>query len=98
MRSLRLTRIHRIRLRRASAAHRSPLSHLRALLSVHHAALMPTFSLYYLNLPGHRNLWQEPAAAILDSANMYMPPDPATGELTYPLSPWTRHIPSMTQR
>ena len=67
-------------------------------ISVHHAALMPTFSLYYLNLPGHRNLWKEPVASILNSANMYMPSDPATGDLTYPLSPWTRHLPGFAAR
>ena len=67
-------------------------------IATHHAALMPTFSLYYLNLPGHRNLWKEPAASILNPANMYMPSDPSTGELNYPLSPWMRHIPNMGQR
>jgi hypothetical protein len=67
-------------------------------VSVHHAALMPTFSLYYLNLPGHRNLWKEPVASILNSANMYMPSDPATGDLNYPLSPWTRHLPGFATR
>jgi hypothetical protein len=59
---------------------------------------MPTFSLYYLNLPEHRNLWKEPAASILNPANMYMPSNPDTGELDYPLSPWTRHLPNMTVR
>lgn len=67
-------------------------------ISTHHAALMPTLSLFYLNLPGHRNLWKEPAAAILSPANMYMPSDTATGELTYPLAPWTRHLPNMGVR
>ena len=67
-------------------------------ISLHHAALMPTFSLYYLNLPEHRNLWKEPAASILNPANMYMPSNPDTGELDYPLSPWTRHLPNMTVR
>ena len=67
-------------------------------VSVHHAALMPTFSLYYLNLPGHRNLWKEPVASILNSANMYMPSDPGTGDLNYPLSPWTRHLPGFATR
>ena len=67
-------------------------------ISTHHAALMPTFSLYYLNLPGHRNLWKEPAASVLNPANMYMPSDRATGELTYPLPPWTRHLPNFTLR
>lgn len=67
-------------------------------ISVHHAALMPAFSQFYLNLPGHRNLWKEPVASILNSANMYMPSDPSTGELSYPLSPWTRHLPAIATR
>ena len=37
-------------------------------IAAHHAALMPTFSLYYLNLPDHRNLWKEPAASLLNPA------------------------------
>jgi len=75
--------------------------HLRAyaqFLAAHHAALMPTFSTYFLELPGHRDLWKEPAAALLDSANMFDPPDRATGELIYPLAPWTRHLPAVAQR
>ena len=67
-------------------------------ISTHHAVLMPTFSIYYLNLPDHRNLWKDPAAAILNPANMYMPSDPNTGEMDYPLSSWTRHLPNMTVR
>lgn len=67
-------------------------------ISIHHAALMPTFSLYYLNLPDHRNLWKEPAASILNPANMYMPSNPDTGELDYPMSSWTHHLPNMTIR
>lgn len=67
-------------------------------ISTHHATLMPTFSLYYLNLPGHRNLWKEPAASILNPMNMYMPSDRSTGELNYPLAPWTRHLPNVTVR
>jgi hypothetical protein len=59
---------------------------------------MPTFSTYFLELPGHRDLWKEPAAALLDSANMFDPPDRATGELIYPLAPWTRHLPAVAQR
>jgi hypothetical protein len=76
-------------------------SHWRAyatFLAAHHAALMPTFSLYFLKLPGHRNLWKEPAAALLDPAHMYLPSDRATGELTYPLPPWARHLPGSGQR
>ena len=75
--------------------------HLRGyahVLAAHHAALMPTFSLNYVELPDHRNLWKEPVAAILDPARMYNPSNYATGELTYPLAPWTRHVPAAGQR
>jgi Amidohydrolase family len=75
--------------------------HLRAyahFLAWHHAALMPTFSLSYLRLPGHRNLWKEPAANLLDPARMFSPSDRTTGEMVYPLPAWTRRLPGMTQR
>jgi len=75
--------------------------HLRSyanFLASHHAALMPTFSLNFLNLPGHRNLWKEPAAAILNPARMYNPSNGTTGELDYPLGYWSRHTPAATQR
>jgi hypothetical protein len=67
-------------------------------IATHHAALMPTFSIYFSRLPGHRNLWKEPAAALLDPAGLYDPTDRATGELNYPLAPWTRHLPAAAQR
>jgi hypothetical protein len=67
-------------------------------LASHHAALMPTFSLYYLRLPDHRNLWKEPAAVLLDPKEMFNPSDRTTGELVYPLSLWARHLPQMGQR
>lgn len=67
-------------------------------IATHHSALMPTFSLYYLNLPDHRNLWKEPAASILNPENMYMPSDQATGELVYPIPSWARHLPGLAQR
>jgi hypothetical protein len=67
-------------------------------LAAHHAALMPTFSLYYLRLPGHRNLWKEPAAQLLDPKNLGAPPDPVTGEADYPLAAWTRRTPGSYQR
>jgi hypothetical protein len=67
-------------------------------LASHHAALMPTFSLDYVELPDHRNLWKEPAAALLNPSSMYHPTDPATGEMTYPLPAWTRHLPGAGQR
>ena len=67
-------------------------------LAQHHAALMPTFSMYFQRLPGHRNLWLEPAASLLDPANMFDPPARATGEMTYPISAWAHHLPAMGQR
>jgi hypothetical protein len=67
-------------------------------LSTHHAALMPTFSVYYALLPEHRNLWREPVAALLDPARIYQPTDRASGEIDYPLSPWTRRLPAIAQR
>jgi hypothetical protein len=67
-------------------------------LAAHHSALMPTMSLYYLRLPQHRNLWQEPAARLLDPKDMFDPSDPQTGEAVYPLSGWTHHLPNSTQR
>ncbi len=76
-------------------------AHLRAyahLLATHHAALMPTFSLYYVELPGHRDLWKEPAAALLDPGRMFHPTDPATGEMMYPLPSWSRRLPAVAQR
>jgi hypothetical protein len=67
-------------------------------LAWHHAALMPTFSLFYLRLPGHRNLWTEPVTKLLDPSHMFSPSDPATGEMIYPLPAWARHLPGMTTR
>jgi hypothetical protein len=75
--------------------------HLRnyaRLLAAHHAALMPTFSRYFLQLPGHRNLWKEPAAALLDPAYLSQAPDRSTGEMVYPLPSWARHLPATGQR
>jgi hypothetical protein len=75
--------------------------HLRAyarFVAAHHAALMPTFSLFFLQLPGHRNLWKEPAAAVLNPAQMFQPSDRATGETVYPPSPWTRRLPAASVR
>jgi hypothetical protein len=67
-------------------------------LATHHASLLPTFSLYYAELPNHRNLWKEPAAALFDPARMYNPTDPASGEMDYPLPGWARRLPSAAQR
>lgn len=67
-------------------------------LAAHHAALMPAISLYYVELPGHRNLWLEPAAALLDPGRMYHPTDPTTGNMIFPLPAWMRHLPATGQR
>ena len=67
-------------------------------LASHHAVLMPTFSLYYAQLPGHRNLWNEPAATLLDPGRIFQPTDRATGQMDYPLAPWTRRLPASTLR
>jgi len=67
-------------------------------LASHHAALMPTFSISFPLLPEHRNVWQEPAAALLDPARVYESANRATGEMDYPLAPWTRRLPGMGQR
>ncbi|MDR3750607.1 MAG: amidohydrolase family protein [Terracidiphilus sp.] len=75
--------------------------HLRTyarFLAAHHATLMPMFSLYFLNLPGHRNLWKEPAASLLNPAHMYQPSDRATGELSYPIPAWAHKLPATGQR
>lgn len=66
-------------------------------LASHHTALMPAFSLYYVNLPEHRNLWKEPIASLLDPGRMFHPSDPATGEMMYPLPNWTRRLPATGQ-
>jgi hypothetical protein len=84
-------------------AERLPPTHLQLreyahFLASHHAALMPTFSISYSLLPEHRNLWKEPAAALLDPARVYEPVNRATGEIDYPLAPWTRRLPGMGQR
>jgi len=67
-------------------------------IAAHHAALMPTLSIYYARLPDHRNLWKEPAAALLDPKRMFIPTDPATGDLSYPIPSWARHLPMIAQR
>lgn len=67
-------------------------------LASHRTALMPTFSMYYLRLPGHRNLWLEPAARALDPSTLSGMTDPKTGELLYPESTWVHKLPAITQR
>jgi hypothetical protein len=67
-------------------------------LAAHHAALMPAFAMYFQRLPGHYNLWNEPAAALLDPARMFDPPDRKSGEMVYRLGAWTHRLPGLTQR
>ena len=67
-------------------------------IASHHAALLPTFSIYYAQLPAHENLWRDPVAAVLNPSNMYHPTDPATGELDYALPNWARRLPAFLQR
>jgi uncharacterized protein YecT (DUF1311 family) len=42
-------------------------------------ALIPTMAMEYLDIPGHKNPWLEPAARILDPAGIHLPADPKTG-------------------
>ncbi|MGB8259267.1 MAG: amidohydrolase family protein [Terracidiphilus sp.] len=75
--------------------------HVRAyarFLATHHAALAPTFSVFFARLPEHRNLWNEPAARLIDPAHLWEPTNPATGEMDYPLSSIARRLPGSTQR
>ncbi len=44
------------------------------------AALIPTLAMNYLELPGHRNPWTEPAAVLLDPKDIHLPANPHTGE------------------
>jgi hypothetical protein len=68
------------------------------LIAAHHAALIPTFATFFLRLPDHRNLWDEPAASLLDPEQMVNAPDHKTGEIIYPLPQWTRRLPAVGQR
>lgn len=59
---------------------------------------MPMFATYFERLPGHRNLWTEPAAALFDPTQLSDPPDRKTGEMVYPLPAWSRRLPGAAQR
>ena len=67
-------------------------------LAGHHAALMPTFSVYWAALPAHRNLWREPEAQLIDPARVFEPTERNTGEMHYPLPSWARRMPGPAQR
>ncbi len=57
----------------------SNLRRYAAFLASSRAALIPTLSLEYLDLPEHDNPWKEPVAAILDPKDIHLPADPLTG-------------------
>jgi hypothetical protein len=48
-------------------------------LAASKVALIPTLSLYYLDLPHHENPWKEKVAAILDPKDIHLPADRKTG-------------------
>jgi hypothetical protein len=60
------------------------LARYAATLGTSGVALIPTLSLSYLDLPGHRNPWTEPVARLLDPADIHLPADPKTGERAAP--------------
>jgi hypothetical protein len=63
------------------------LARYAATLGASGVMLIPTLSLSYLDLPGHRNPWAEPVARLLDPADLNLPADPKTGERPVPANP-----------
>jgi Amidohydrolase family len=63
------------------------LARYAATLAASGVVLIPTLSLSYLDLPGHRNPWTEPVARLLDPADIHLPADPKTGERPVPPNP-----------
>ena len=63
------------------------LARYAATLGASGVMLIPTLSLSYLDLPGHRNPWTEPVARLLDPADLNLPADPKTGERPLPANP-----------
>jgi len=53
-------------------------------LAAGRVALIPTLSLYYLDLPNHENPWKEEIAAILDPKDVHLPADRETGRAQPP--------------
>jgi hypothetical protein len=60
------------------------LSRYAATLAGSGVMLIPTLSLSYLDLPGHRNPWTEAVAVLLDPADLNLPADRTTGERPVP--------------
>jgi len=82
---------------------RIPLSDLRLhnfarFVAGHHAALMPAFSQYWAQLPGHRNPWFEPETQPLEPSRVWEPTDRITGEMHYPVPSWAKKMPAPAQR
>jgi hypothetical protein len=69
------------------------LARYAARLGASGVVLIPTLSLSYLDLPGHRNPWTEPVAALLDPADLNLPADRKTGERPAPANPTSDGFP-----
>jgi len=52
-------------------------------LGVNNSYLMPTLSLLYLDLPGHKNPWKETVAKLIDPVDINNPADITTGNHDY---------------
>jgi hypothetical protein len=55
------------------------LKQYASVLASSRVGLIPTLSLFYLDLSDHENPWKEPIAAILDPKDIHLPANPATG-------------------
>jgi hypothetical protein len=62
------------------------LTRYASVLGASGAALIPTLSLWYLDLPDSQNPWLEPVAAILDPREIHLPADRVTGK--HQTAPW----------
>jgi hypothetical protein len=60
------------------------LARYARVLATGRTALIPTLAMNYLDLPGHRNPWKEPAAVLLDPKDIHLPANPETGERAQP--------------
>jgi imidazolonepropionase-like amidohydrolase len=56
------------------------LAEYASFLAASPVVLIPTLSTVYLDLPDHRNPWQEPVAKILNPKDLYLAANPATGQ------------------
>jgi Amidohydrolase family len=60
--------------------------------------LIPTLSLYYLEMPDHANPWKEPIARILSPADIHLAADPQTGQPPVPAEKISDATPSDSWR